>query len=324
MSVIQTWLSCATTVTSYSTTTAGCRTRGIMSIRFIGSVWDSGLYDGPRLLMMLALADHADDDGWCFPSYETLALKIRRNSKTVYRVLADLESEGAIRRAGGRIGICEPDILEEAQRRAGASRAKKQTAPRPTPESQVLIPENDFLIPENDFLNIEKPFYIEPSINRHLSPLDELANVFTQRTTIGPNRATGDYEAKWENPLQAILDRAGGDLEQAKVILNASIDVAVGHNDSGKVYPVASPWSLRKISFNQANKQQSAVSGADDDSLWQRALQAVARRDYSDERLKAAIRAIGGSQAVASANGHNTDQLRRKLAHEYRRNPATA
>ena len=165
-----------------------------MSIRFIGAVWDSGLYDGPRLLMMLALADHADDDGWCWPRYETLALKIRRNAKTVYRVLADLEEHGAIRRDGEHIVISEPAIVEEAARRAGARNA--ETRPRKilnnekeilnnekkqeveilnsendflNNENEILKNENDFLNSENDFLKNEKPFFIEPSMNRQLT-----------------------------------------------------------------------------------------------------------------------------------------------------------
>lgn len=154
--------------------------------------------------------------------------------------------------------------------------------------------------------------------------LDELRDHFTNRTAIFPNDRTGRYERDWSEPLGKLLELAQGDAAAAAAMIDAALAIAWGKNGSGKVYPVASPRSILTIAVNLAAAGRSAVSAADDDSLWQRALQAVARRDYSDERLKAAIRAIGGSQAVANANGHNTETLRRKLAHEYRRNPATA
>src|SRR5690606_14903018 len=84
--------------------------------------------DGPDLLMMLALADYAGADNWCWPGYDTLALRIRRDVKTVYRVLTRLEGDGAIRRLNGRIQIVEPEVLEivaqrEAERMDRAGRA---------------------------------------------------------------------------------------------------------------------------------------------------------------------------------------------------------
>lgn len=154
--------------------------------------------------------------------------------------------------------------------------------------------------------------------------LDQLRDHFTRSTAVYPNDRTGRYERDWGEPLAKMLELSGGDVDAAAAMIDAALAIAWGKNDSGKTYPVASPRSILTIAVNLAAAGRSAVSAADDDSLWQRALQAVARRDYSDERLKSAIRAIGGSQAVASANGHNTETLRRKLAHEYRRNPATA
>jgi hypothetical protein len=310
-----------------------------MSIRFIGSVWDSGLYDGPRLLMMLALADHADDGGWSFPSYDTLALKIRRNTKTVYRILADLESEGAIRRQGGRICICEPAILEEVKRRAGTGKPKKSPQPVPVPdnntltsengilnsENRVLITENENLKSENDNLKNETSFYIEPSLNRQTEPSSNpvavLADHFRAKTSIEPpHESASSWRDNWQPTLSAILDRAGGDIERAKEVIDASLEFAWGrgNNAKGRTYPVASPHSLRTISVNQAATQQTAAAVADDDTLWQRAVAAVTRRDFTDERLKAAIRAIGGTGRIASANGHDTETLKRSLGHAYR------
>lgn len=48
-----------------------------MSVRWISFVWESSPYEGRRLLLHLALADFANDEGTCFPSQKTLALKAR-------------------------------------------------------------------------------------------------------------------------------------------------------------------------------------------------------------------------------------------------------
>lgn len=48
-----------------------------MSIRWINYVWEESPFDGRRLLLHLALADYANDEGVCFPSLKTLANKAR-------------------------------------------------------------------------------------------------------------------------------------------------------------------------------------------------------------------------------------------------------
>jgi len=48
-----------------------------MSVRSIGRVWDHSAASGSFLLMLLAIADFADDDGNAYPSVPTLARKCR-------------------------------------------------------------------------------------------------------------------------------------------------------------------------------------------------------------------------------------------------------
>ena len=54
-------------------------------------VWESGRHKGSTLLLLLALADHAADDGYCWPNVTTLADKIRMNERTVRRMIDELE-----------------------------------------------------------------------------------------------------------------------------------------------------------------------------------------------------------------------------------------
>ena len=148
-----------------------------------------------------------------------------------------------------------------------------------------------------------------------------LADHFRAKTSIEPpHESASSWRDNWQPTLSAILERAGGDMERAKAVIDASLEFAWGrgNNTKGRTYPVASPHSLRTISVNQAATQQTAAAAADDDTLWQRAVAAVTRRDFTDERLKAAIRAIGGTGRIASANGHDTETLKRSLGHAYR------
>lgn len=75
-----------------------------MSIRIMAQVWDGADLQGNKLLLLLALADHANEQGVCWPKVETLAEKARLSVRQTQRYLAELEDAGYIRRdtKGGR------------------------------------------------------------------------------------------------------------------------------------------------------------------------------------------------------------------------------
>ena len=55
------------------------------------------LKDGERTIL-LCLAEHADPDGYCFPSYERIARMCDCDRSTVYRRLDRLTSLGLVQR----------------------------------------------------------------------------------------------------------------------------------------------------------------------------------------------------------------------------------
>lgn len=69
----------------------------------MAGVWElPGLSPTLRLLL-LALADHANDDGVCWPSYRTLEARVGLSGRQLRRLIGEAESEGYItRRRGGR------------------------------------------------------------------------------------------------------------------------------------------------------------------------------------------------------------------------------
>lgn len=67
-------------------------------------VWDESAHTGTALLMLLAIADHANDDGLCWPSVATLAAKARVQERQAQNLIAQLEASGelVVRRGHGR------------------------------------------------------------------------------------------------------------------------------------------------------------------------------------------------------------------------------
>ncbi|NAZ37170.1 helix-turn-helix domain-containing protein [Rubellimicrobium sp. CFH 75288] len=75
-----------------------------MSVRMMARVWDRGPEDRDELLVLLALADFADDEGFCYPSMPAIAAKARMTERGVRGILRRLEASGWVttERGGGK------------------------------------------------------------------------------------------------------------------------------------------------------------------------------------------------------------------------------
>lgn len=68
-----------------------------MSIRVMTAIWDCNAYEGGTLLVLLAMADWAQDDGSrVFPTMETLAAKARLSVRGAQNCVARLKRDGVI------------------------------------------------------------------------------------------------------------------------------------------------------------------------------------------------------------------------------------
>ena len=74
-----------------------------MSIRVTQNIWEYSAQEKASLLVLLALADRADDDGVCWPGYDYLAAKARILKRSVIRIIQRLVATGEliIARDGG-------------------------------------------------------------------------------------------------------------------------------------------------------------------------------------------------------------------------------
>src|SRR5690606_4221675 len=65
-----------------------------MSIKVMSRVWEESKQKANKLLMLLALADNANDAGYAYPSVNTLAKKVRVNRRNAQKIIDTLEADG--------------------------------------------------------------------------------------------------------------------------------------------------------------------------------------------------------------------------------------
>ena len=67
-----------------------------MSVKHMALVWEHADADGSEMLVLLALADFADADGWCWPAMGTLAKRARIKERAARMAVRRLEGKGLI------------------------------------------------------------------------------------------------------------------------------------------------------------------------------------------------------------------------------------
>ncbi len=67
-----------------------------MSIKVMAKVWDGSSQKGSTLLLLLAIADFADENGRAWPSIETLAKKIRMSTRSAQMMVRKLVEDGEL------------------------------------------------------------------------------------------------------------------------------------------------------------------------------------------------------------------------------------
>lgn len=67
-----------------------------MSIRIMTNVWERSDINPTQKLVLLALADWANDEGLCWPSINRLASKTGIAGRSVQRVIRQLEDLGLV------------------------------------------------------------------------------------------------------------------------------------------------------------------------------------------------------------------------------------
>jgi hypothetical protein len=166
----------------------------------MSNVWQDANEKGSKLLLLLAIADHADDDGYAWPGITHLARKIRMSERHTIRMIEQLEQshELYVERGSGRtihsryivlIGLSDEQIIKtltlrfakpdpEAQEILAQIRGKKGDNLSPFSDDKGER-KGDKLSEKGDKLSKKGDIAMspEPSVNRHLnynSPTESL------------------------------------------------------------------------------------------------------------------------------------------------------
>lgn len=121
-----------------------------MSVKVMSLVWYSDIEKPSSKFTLLALADRADDNGFCWPGIENLMVKTSQSRASVFRALKELEAAGWIKRAnryrdGHRItNIYRIDLIKLRQHQHAADSGSENDLNKyftePDAEGQTIDP----------------------------------------------------------------------------------------------------------------------------------------------------------------------------------------
>lgn len=187
-----------------------------MSIKVMTRVWEESPSKGSDLLLLLAIADFADDTGVAWPKTETLAQKIRMSERQVQRIIRNLVDSGQIivhknagPRGANKYQICHPrqDVTPDI-------------AMSPHPRHSYVTPTPDIAVsPEPSGEPSGEPSETAPaqkgSRRRDLSPDEQIVEVWAQECNGGrwPVNPGKDRQQARQ------LVRAGFDADEARALI---------------------------------------------------------------------------------------------------------
>lgn len=184
-----------------------------MSIKLMSKAWELDLSQGEKLVL-LALCDHANDDGVCYPSQAFLASKCSMSYRSVINQIKRLESCGILtserrQKAGSRQSnsytINLNNYKSQCENSAHAESAHANSAPTNVQNTTELC------------ANSAHSFKEEPSINHQLEPSDigdgvipaSQAGLPQKKTAQKKSQANPDNVVCWESYARAYRNRYG-------------------------------------------------------------------------------------------------------------------
>lgn len=253
----------------------------------MAQVWEHSRQSGGSLLMLLALADFADDDGRCWPAVKTLAEKARMSERNARYVLRALEQAGEIATVvgGGRHGT-SGYVVTAGANIAGAIPAGGQSLPggkmlqkggNPLPKrGQPIAPEPSRTI-------IEPPVQIAtppapPTVDAPIDAIPETVPTFTatvvgamQRAFPGVRLTQVDKPGRllaWVKDIVIVLDeRSGHDAGVAVASWDSWVDSeAWGFkgNDESRWARSLSDWLTNGRKARPARDHNTAIKADED------------------------------------------------------------
>jgi hypothetical protein len=122
-----------------------------MSIKIMSWVLDHSPYSGKRRLVHLVLADHANDDGECWPSQKVIARRAGCSVEYVRTTVKQMAADGYVRivKSSTREGdahrylLTSPNELGTVPKSKGRGpQIQRATSPNPSPSNRQEPPDN--------------------------------------------------------------------------------------------------------------------------------------------------------------------------------------
>lgn len=176
-----------------------------MSVRTMARVWAESGHAGTGLLMMLAIADFADDEGNAYPAVTTLAAKCRMKPRNANYILASLQASGEleVRQNEGPRGTNRYRIVFEALRGVqGVAGVGMQPA---AGVQGVAGLQSSAQTPAMECAKPLQPIADEPSEN-HQEPEERSARTSRSRSAAPGSRLPADWKLSPED-RRYCLDR---------------------------------------------------------------------------------------------------------------------
>ncbi len=182
-----------------------------MSIKLMAKAWEMTLSQGEKLVL-LALCDHANDDGICYPSQEYLAQKCSMSPRSLIDQINKLKKYGILtaerrQKNGGRLANVYTIVLDnftQCAKSAHANSARENSAHAEFAPTNVQITAE---LPANFALSIKE----EPSSNHQLEP-----SIYTRPPADEKKQTAGDKKTGvWAECLALLTDK-GVDEQVAK------------------------------------------------------------------------------------------------------------
>jgi hypothetical protein len=217
-----------------------------MSVRTMAAVWERSSHAGTELLMLLAIADFADDGGNAYPAVATLASKCRMTARNANLILAAL-------RASGELEV-RPNEGPKGTNRYRVLPAGGLKAASPLKRASPLKPASS--TPEAGFPKPLKPASDEPSLNHHepakadafdAASASDVLSAKDRAWSLGP--AILGAKAK---PLLGKLAKTYGDETLAEVLAEAQAQLPL-HDP--KAWVVAACEAKMKARGSAAGRQ---------------------------------------------------------------------
>ena len=211
-----------------------------MSIKRMTAVWEQSQTKGSHLLLLLAIADHADDDGFAWPGNSRLSKKVRMSGRHIKRMLSTLKEdlhelyyeqleEGSTNRYIVLAGLSDGEFIsalisrfkkpvDEAQKIVALMRGSdKMSSLDSLGSSDKMSPGSDIAVSSgSDIAMSPESSYNHQLIikdNNHHAGVDNLGTIPSDiPSAVGPAEPQNGTLPLQEEPTYSAIDEDGNDL----------------------------------------------------------------------------------------------------------------